>query len=111
MGTSYTRSIKTGPGQRMVRRTSASGKFTTTKVQRTNLGNGDYLTSRYSTNSPTPKKTRFSRPSSRKSSRSKSIGDGGVTLVLGLFVALIAIVSWLNTKLYTWFQTRQKKPE
>jgi len=110
MPTSYTRSVKTGKGQRMVYNTSSTGKTTRTAVRRTNLGGGQYLTTRFTENkTPTYK----SSPKTRSTSRNKrsSSGDGGATLVFGLFVALIAGATWLISKLYTWFRARSKKPE
>lgn len=101
MGTSYTRSVKTGNGQRTIRRTSASGKTTTTVVNRTKLGSGDWMTTRM-TGSPSVKSPKPTRSSSRNRSfrSSRSRGDGGTTLMLGLFVAIIAGISWLFSLIF-----------
>lgn len=107
MPTSYTRSVKTGKGQRTVYNTSASGKTTRTAVRRTNLGSGQYLTTRYTENQPKSSKPMKTTRTSR-SSRSSS-GDAGGALALMMLIGLFTGLWFVLKSLYDW-ATKQKAP-
>ena len=108
MPTSYTRSVKTGKGQRIVYNTSLTGKTTRTAVRRTNLGGGQYLTTRFTENKPLAYKP---SPKSRSTSRNtRSSGDGGAALGMLVIVGIFTGLWFVIKAVYSWATKHKDVP-